>query len=60
MAMTYNDLLNAIQKMTPEQRAMDLTIATIGEVYPAELMFADETDDVLDDGAPYFRIEGEQ
>jgi hypothetical protein len=57
---TYNDLLKAIEKMTPEQREMDLTIYTIGENYPAELNFTDKDDDVLGANHPYFKIQGEQ
>ena len=57
--MTYDDLLTAIQKMTPEQRSMDLTIFTIGEFYLAELLVSDDAD-VLDANHPYFKIVGEQ
>jgi hypothetical protein len=59
MAMTYADLAKAISKMTPEQQNMNLTIHTIGEYYPAELMFSDNSAE-LDFDHPYFKIEGEQ
>jgi hypothetical protein len=59
MAMNYNDLLKAIQQMTPKQRSKDLTIHTIGESYPAELLITDKDDDVLGPEHPYFKIENE-
>ena len=60
MAMNYNDLLKAIQQMTPEQQNMDLTIHTIGEYYPLYMLISSDANDVLDANHPYFKIEGEQ
>lgn len=58
--MTYADLLNSLKKMSNEQLSKDLTIHTIGENYPAELMISDDNDDVLGANHPYFKIAGEQ
>jgi len=45
--MTYDDLLKAIQKMTPEQKQTDVTICTSNEFYHAELLFADDVDNIV-------------
>jgi len=52
--MTYQDLLNALSKMTPEQLQCDVTVESEyeNECYPARLIFASDIHDSLDEDYP--------
>jgi hypothetical protein len=61
--MTYAELIEMLQQLTPEQQAMDVTIHVRGvdEYYPLSesdpCCIADNADnDVLDEGHPYLVI----
>ena len=55
--MTYQDLLNSLSKMTPEQLQCDITVEIAldygqNECYPAELKFCGIEHGVLDEDHP--------
>jgi len=64
--MTYQDLLNALSKMTPEQLQCDLTVevpvdhgsvaAWGNECYPAELKICEVNHGVLDEDHPVILV----
>jgi hypothetical protein len=59
--MTYQQLMNVIFNMTPEQRKQDVTIyiRSNDEYFPmlGDVVITEETD-TLDKGHPYLQIEG--
>ncbi len=55
--MTYQDILNKLQAMTPEQLQMTATVMddNTEECYPISSMrVSDESIDILDPGHPFF------
>lgn len=59
--MTYKQLIEELQKLSPEQLSCDVTVedGTENECYPAELRIADTEHDSLDENHPviYFTQE---
>tara|TARA_Y100000004_G_scaffold165364_1_gene196181 strand:+ start:566 stop:751 length:186 start_codon:yes stop_codon:yes gene_type:complete len=61
--MTYMKLLETLERMTPEELAMDVTVYSRGdeEYYPAESLLTvieEHNNDVLDNGHKYLVIDG--
>jgi hypothetical protein len=58
--MTFKELANQINQLTPEQQDMDVTVhvAALDEYFPESgtLEFADENCDVLDEGQLFLQI----
>jgi hypothetical protein len=54
--MTYRDLLNLLSKMDNETLNQNVTVGFQDEFYPANVLFADDTQSVLDEGHLFIAV----